>query len=333
LASTPFDRRSNGAGRKMDPLLRPLVEVVTAAPAPPSHSMAEARVAANERSRLLLGTFYDRGPEPASTAQHSIAVDGGQIMVRVYHPGGHGPFPAHLYIHGGAFCFGSTDSCDSPCREICCGAGAVVVSVDYRLAPEHKFPTAVEDCYAALQWLYDSASSLQVDLRRISIGGESAGGGLAASVSLVARDRGGPSLVMQLLGIPFVDLTVSQPSTDEFGTGYMLLKSGLLECAAHYLPDNEDAHNPYASPLFAKDLSGVPPAIVMTMEFDPLRDEGEALARRLVEAGVPTLHKRWLGHIHGSALFTRLLPSAEMYRDFLVASLRRAYTRTPEAVQ
>lgn len=257
--------------------------------------------------------------------EHEVHVEEGTIAVRIYRPSGKGPFPAHLYIHGGAFCFGSLDSCDGPCREICCGAAAVVVSVDYRLAPEHRFPTAPEDCYAVLQWLFDNAGALSVDRSRISIGGESAGGGLAISVSLMARDRGGPPLVLQHLGIPFVDLSVTQPSTDNFSEGYMLLKDSLLECVGHYLRKEEDVYHPYASPLFADDLSALPPALIMTMEFDPLRDEGEALARRLIEAGVPTVHRRWLGHIHGSALFTRLLPSARLYREYLISSLQKAY--------
>ena len=318
-------------GRHIDPLLRPLVEVVNALPALPAHSIAEARQAADDRSTLLLGTFYDKGPAPASVSERDVSVEGGEIRVRIFRPAGHGPFPAHLYIHGGAFCFGSADSCDAPCREICVGAQALVVSVNYRLAPEHKFPTAPEDCYAALCWLVQNAAPLDVDPARISIGGESAGGGLAASVSLMARDRGGPAFVLQILGIPFIDLTVSQPSTDEFGSGYMLLKEGLRTCAAHYLANENDARNAYASPLFAPNLAGLPPALVMTMEFDPLRDEGEAFARRLIESGVPTVHRRWLGQIHGSALFTRLLPAAAQYRDFLVTSLVRAYTNTAPA--
>ncbi|MDO8210322.1 alpha/beta hydrolase [Conexibacter sp. CPCC 206217] len=294
--------------------------------------MAAQRRASDERSKILIASYYDTPPEPAEVFERSVPVEGGEIVVRVYRPHGEGPFPGHLYIHGGGFWLGSLESCDNPCREICVGAGAVVVSVAYRLAPEHPFPTPPEDCYAALLWLHEHADELGVDPRALSVGGESAGGNLAAVVALMARDRSGPSLALQVLGIPVCDLTMSQPSVQEFGEGYLLRRAGMADYADHYLSEPEDAQHPYASPLFAQDLSELPPALVMTMEFDPLRDEGEAYARRLVEAGVPTRHMRWSGHVHGSALFSKLPGSAREYHGIVSAALTDAYARLGEEV-
>jgi len=305
-------------------------------PTAPVTSVAEQRRASDRRSRVLIANYYDTPPEPADVFERTIAVDGGEIAVRIYRPAGEGPFPAHLYIHGGGFWLGSLESCDNPCREICVGAEAIVVSVAYRLAPEHKFPTPPEDCYAALLWLHEHARELGADPERLTVGGESAGGNLAAVVALMARDRGGPELLLQLLGIPVCDLTLSQPSVDQFAEGYLLRRAGMVDYVDHYLDDPAQARDPYASPLFAADLAGLPPALVMTMEFDPLRDEGEAYARRLLEAGVPTRLLRWAGQIHGSALFSRLPGSASDYHRVVADALREAYARhgaTAEAVR
>lgn len=309
----------------VDPLVQPLLDVMSFVPRAPPTSVAEQRRMSDARSRVLIASYYDTPPEPAAVYERTVPVAGGEIAVRVYRPEGEGPFPGHLYIHGGGFWLGSLESCDNPCREICVGAGAVVVSVAYRLAPEHPFPTPPEDCYAALGWLHEHAAELEADPSRLTVSGESAGGNLAAVVALMARDRGGPELLLQVLGIPVCDLTMSQPSVEEFGEGYLLRRAGMADYADHYLASPEEARNPYASPLFAEDLAGLPPALVMTMEFDPLRDEGEAYARRLVEAGVPTRLLRWSGHIHGSALFTKLLPSARDYHREVVAALVDAH--------
>jgi acetyl esterase len=309
----------------VDPLLRPLLDVTASMGTAPPVSVEEARTAVDERSRILIATHYADPPEPASVIERTIPVNGADIPVRIYRPNRNGSLPAHVYIHGGGFWLGSLDSCDNPCREISVGAGALVLSVGYRLAPEHPFPTGPEDCYAALCWLFEHAEELGVDSASISVGGESAGGNLAAVVALMARDRQGPPLVLQVLGIPVADLTMSQPSVAALGTGYLLTRAGMAEYRSHYLSRDEDMFHPYASPLLAPDLGSLPPALVMTMEYDPLRDEGEALARRLVESGTPTRHIRWLGHIHGSALFTRIIPSARDYHRTVIESLRAAY--------
>jgi acetyl esterase/lipase len=311
----------------VDPRLQPILDAAAGAAAPdPSLSVADKRAAAHAAMELGFLAFADPGPDPASTVDRRVPVDGGEITVRVYTPHGVGPFPAHLYLHGGGFWIGAPEHFDSSCRATAAGAGCVVVSVDYRLAPEHTYPTAPEDCYAALRWLVDRSRELDVDASRVSVGGGSAGGNLAAVVALMARDRGGPALVFQVLEIPVTDLTMSQPSIDENAEGYVLTKSAMRQYTDYYLGDAGDPTDPYASPLLADDLTGLPPALVMTAEFDPLRDEGEAYGRRLQEAGVPTTVRRWDGQFHGSQNFAELIPDAAAeYRDMVNAALRDAY--------
>jgi acetyl esterase len=231
----------------------------------------------------------------------------------------------HLYFHGGGFWLGTLDQSDSSCRRLAAASDRVVVSVDYRLAPESKFPVQVEDCYAALCWAVENATVLGIDRDLVSVGGGSAGGALAAAVALMARDRGGPMLRFQLLEIPVTDLTMSQPSIAENAHAPVLTRTGIAQYVSYYLADPKDATHPYASPLLAPDLTGLPPALVTTAEFDPLRDEGEAYARRLEEAGVPVRVIRLEGHFHGSYTMSKLIPDeAEAYSQAIVAALRDA---------
>jgi acetyl esterase len=313
----------------VDPRLQPIIDASAGAPPPdPSLTIAERRAAAHAGMELSFLAFSDPGPDPAAVTDHRVPVAGGEITVRVYRPHGDGPFPAHLYLHGGGFWIGALDHFDSSCRATVAGAGCLVASVDYRLAPEHTFPTAPEDCFAALRWLLDHAADLDVDPSRVSVGGGSAGGNLSAVVALMARDRGGPPLVFQVLEIPVTDLTMSQPSVEENAEGYVLTKRGMRQYTDYYLGPDGDPTDPYASPLLADDVSGLPPALVMTAEFDPLRDEGEAYGRRLQDAGVPTTIRRWDGQFHGSQNFAKLIPeAAAAYRDMVNAALRDAYAR------
>jgi acetyl esterase len=255
-----------------------------------------------------------------------VPVDGGEIAVRVYEPGGDGPFPCHVYFHGGGFWLGNLEMSDASCRATAVDAGCVVASVDYRLAPEATFPVPAEDCFTALRWVVDHAAELHVDAGRVSVGGASAGGNLAAVVALMARDRGGPDLVLQVLEIPVTDLTMSQESVRSNGVGYLLTTTSIEQYTSYYLADPADATNPYASPLLAPDLTNLPPAVVMTAELDPLRDEGEAYARRLAEAGVPVEATRWDGQFHGSQTMGKLIPDeVAAYHAAIVAALRKAY--------
>lgn len=309
----------------LDPVLEPILDAMNASPPlPPDLTVAEQR---EQLHAMMDMSFVALGEDTIPVARVEdlrVAVAGGEITVRVYTPAGTGPFPAHLWIHGGGFWLGTLDQFDSACRHIANKAACVVASVDYRLAPEHKFPTAAEDCYAALEWLASEATRLDVDSTRISIGGASAGGNLSAVVALMTRDRGGPPLILQVLDIPVTDLTMSHPSMTENGEGYMLTKEGCAQYVGYYLDDPTDATHPYASPFFADDLRGLPPAIVTTAEFDPLRDEGEAYAERLRAAGVPVDLWRMDGHIHGSMAFTKLMPSAVEHHRRAIAALRTA---------
>ena len=202
-------------------------------------------------------------------------------------------------------------------------ASCAVVSVDYRLAPEHKFPTAPEDCYRALLWVVEHAESLGVDRDRIAVGGGSAGANLAAVVALMARDRNGPDLVLQVLEAPCTDFVNEHPSVEE-NDGFILDRQTFAQMREDYFVRPEDAADPYASPLLADDLTGLPPAFVITAELDPLRDEGEAYAARLESAGVPTVLRRCEGHVHGASAMTKLLPSARAIRNELHEALRSA---------
>ncbi|MEX0665670.1 MAG: alpha/beta hydrolase [Acidimicrobiia bacterium] len=310
----------------VDPALVPVLDAARETPArDPNVTVQEQRDNAHgfmQQSFMALG---EPGPDVGKVSDVRVSVDGGEITVRVYTPPGAGPFPAHIYFHGGAFWLGELDHFDVPCRELCAGAGCIVVSVDYRLAPEHRFPVPPEDCYAALLWTVEHAYELGIDPSRVSIGGGSAGGNLTAVVALMARDRGGPLLVLQVLDIPVTDLTMSCASITENGEGYMLTRGAIEQYCDYYLADPADATNPYASPMLADDLSNLPPAVVMTAEFDPLRDEGERYADRLAAAGVPVQFKRWDGHVHGSSSMTALVPSARDWRNEIIRALRAAY--------
>ncbi len=215
---------------------------------------------------------------------------------------------------------------ENECRHVVRDVGCVVVSVGYHLAPEHKFPIPLEDCYAATTWIVEHSAELAIDPERVAVGGGSAGGNLAAAVSLMARDRGEPKLLLQVLDGPATDSSMKTPSMEENGQGYLLTKEAMQQFWDHYLRGPDDARNSYASPAFAEDLSGLPPALVLTAEYDPLRDEGEEYGRRLQAAGVPAMVSRYDGMIHGFTFFTKVLPAAREARAEVSAALRRAFT-------
>ena len=306
--------------------LEAFVAAASSAPAPPSDlPVAERRAAAHAGIAQTFLAMVEPGPQLADVRNLRVPVDGGEVPVRVYRPVDAAPLPCHLYFHGGGFWVGTIDHSDHACRDLASAAECVVISVGYRLAPEHPFPTPPEDCYAALCWTVEHAADLGIDPSNVSVGGVSAGGNLAAVLSLMARDRGGPSIVFQVLEIPVIDLTMSFPSVETNGEGYVLTKQGMSSYRAQYLTSTDQQRHPYASPIFADDLSGLPPALVMTAEFDPLRDEGEAYARRLEDAGVPAVARRWEGHIHSSMSFTRISPSARTCQDEIASALRASY--------
>lgn len=280
----------------------------------------------HDREMQRLGVVVE---QVAATADHVVEVPGGEIAVRVFTPSGAGPHPVFVHLHGGGFVFGTIDSVfnDAKCAHICRHAGCVVVTVEYRLAPEFRFPTAPEDCYAALLWTVEHTDPLQIDAGRVAVGGESAGGNLAAVLALMARDRGGPRLAVQLLEVPVTDISdasAAHPSVSLFGEGYGLDRAAMDEFNRTYLTDPDEGRSPYASPLLAADLSGVAPAHILTAEYDILRDSGEAYARRLDDAGVPVALHRVPGQTHGSAALWQTWAPARAWMDEVVAALRLA---------
>ena len=249
-----------------------------------------------------------------------------EVLVRVYVPDGDAPAdgrPALLDIHGGGFVLGSIEMEHGFAIAVARKLDAVVATVEYRLAPEHRFPAGLEDCYAALTWLHATAADLRIDPARIAVGGQSAGGGLAAATVLLARDRGGPPICFQFLGIPELDHRLETASMRAFLDTPMWHRDNAIKSWQMYLgPDHDGDVSPYASPSVASDLRGLPPAYVTTMEFDPLRDEGILYALRLMEAGVCVELHSFPGTFHGSSLVPGAAVSKRAQHELLVALAR-----------
>lgn len=234
--------------------------------------------------------------------------EGNAIPVRIYTPPGEGPFPLFVFYHGGGFVVGDVESYDVTCRILALKTGAKVISVDYRLAPEHPFPAAPEDCYAAAKWVAEHAKELNGDPNNLIVGGDSAGGTLSAAVTLMARDRNIPKIAKQILIYPVIDfhqqsIPSRYPSYTDNAEGYGVTNTHMSLFWDLYLEKEEDFDHSYASPIRAADLSNLPPALVLTAEYDVLRDEGEEYGKRLTEAGVPVTAKRFDGIIHGFLQF------------------------------
>jgi acetyl esterase/lipase len=306
----------------LDPQAQKLADAFAALNLKPVEDSTPEEARESIRSRTAaLGPFED----VAAVAEHRVPVKGGEIAVRVYSPGGPGPHPALLFYHGGGWVIGDLYTHDGICRSITNAAGCMVASVDYRLAPEARYPVAAEDSYAALVWVAENAARLGIDPRRVAVGGDSAGGNLATVVALMARDRGGPALVQQTLIYPVTNHDLDTPSYHEHATGYLLTREAMRWFWRHYLAREEQGNEPYASPLLASSLAGLPPALVITAGCDPLRDEGEAYAARLRDAGVPVTLTRYEGIFHGFIRMTRLHDKAKAALDEIAGSLRKAF--------
>ncbi|MDT7565509.1 MAG: acetyl esterase [Pseudonocardiales bacterium] len=296
-------------------------------------ALAEAGLPATEEmtvpnARAATAGFLALQGEPvevASVQDRTVPGPAGEIPVRVYTPAGEGPFPVVVYFHGGGWVIGDLDVVDQPCRQLASAAGAIIVSVDYRLAPEHRYPAAFDDSYAATVWVGAHAAEIGGDPARLAVAGDSAGGNLAAAVALAARDRGGPELAAQLLIYPVTDFNFGTASYQDNREGYVLTKGSMQWFWAHYLGAQDLDKDPYACPLRADSLVGLPPAYVATSEYDPLRDEGEAYARRLEEAGVAVTAKRFDGMLHGFFWMLAAVPSAAGVLDDMVGVLRKAW--------
>ena len=240
-------------------------------------------------------------PSIARMEERFISAGGVDIPIRIYWPETENTLPLYLDIHGGGWWYGNGFIFESRAIELANAARVIVVSVDYRLAPEYPFPAAFDDCWTVLNWIHDNAESLGGDPERIAVGGGSAGGNLAAATALRARDEGGPSLSFQYLLVPATDLsdTTQWPSYAQMGDQYLLKVSGMNATRDAYVPNRLDRLNPYVSPLLAEDFSGLPPALVITAQFDPLRDEGKAYADALASAGVDVEYHQEPGSLHG----------------------------------
>ena len=308
----------------LDPQARKMIEATAALNLPPTSQMtpAQARASVRERSAVL------PREEVASVRDHQLAVAGGTITVRVFTPRGTGPKPALVYFHGGGWVTGDIETHDGICRTLANAADCVVASVDYRCAPEHTFPTAAEDAYAALRWVAEHAETVGVDARRLAVCGDSAGGNLAAAVALMTRDRGGPALAFQALVYPVTDCDFDRPSYKDNAEGYNLTSDSMRYYWDQYVPNPADRMHPYVSPIRAASLAGIAPALVITAEYDPLRDEGEAYARALGAAGVPVTLTRYPGMIHAFFRFTNAVDAARAAVAEVVAALQKAWGTT-----
>jgi acetyl esterase len=257
-----------------------------------------------------------------------IAGPGGPLALRVYYPSAQAGLPVTLFYHGGGWVLCDLDSHDHLARSLALASGSVVVSVDYRLAPDTRFPGPVEDCYAALQYVVNSAAALGVDASRVAVAGDSAGGNLAIAVALMARDRGGPALCHQALFYPVTKSGCKTGSFTELSSGYFLSREIMLWFWECYLASPEDASHPLASPMHAASFAGLPSASIATCEFDPLRDEGEQFGAALRAAGVQAATRRYAGMIHGFATMPHVTPVAEEAIRDLGHGLANAFRQT-----
>jgi acetyl esterase len=305
----------------VDPQIQALLDKGSGVPA--THTLPVDKARTQYESRIPL---MGKAAPIAAVAERHIAGSGGDLRLRIYTPAGTGPFPLMVFYHGSGFVLCSLDTHDGLCRNLCAGGGCVVVSVDYRLAPEAKFPAAPDDCLTATRWAAEHAGELNADPTRIVVAGDSAGGNLAAVTALRIRDEGGPALRGQLLLYPVTDYhTPGTPSYVENAEGYGLTRATMEWFWDHYLADPSGAAHPHASPLRAPDLSGLPAAYVMSAEYDPLRDEAEIYGERLRAAGVPAEIVRVPGMNHGFLFWVGVVDAARPPLDAACAWLRGVF--------
>jgi acetyl esterase len=280
----------------LDPQLQAMRDQRERDNVPPLYTMSLAEARAEDLASIRASGGE---PEPVHEVTNlTITGPGGDLALRLYRPGGEGPLPALLYFFGGGWVLGTIDTADGVSRSLANASGALVVVAGYRLAPEHPFPAAVDDCYAAVRWVAGHAAEIGADPARLAVGGDSAGGNLAAVVALRAR-AGGPALAGQLLVYPNTDQLADDQSMRDSGDPFLFNRHSVAWYRQHYLANPGDAASPLASPLRAESLAGLPPALVITAEYDPLRDQGEAYARRLADDGVQVELSRYPGMAHG----------------------------------
>ena len=306
----------------LDPQVKTVLDQLASLNGPPIQELGVTE------ARALLERLAAIGGPPAEVArveERTFAGPAGDVPVRIYRPTDDaGPQPVLVWFHGGGWVLGSIEGSDLTCRNLAAQSGVVIVSVGYRLAPEHPYPVGLGDCYAALVWVTATAGDLGVDPDRVAVGGDSAGGNLAAVVALAARERGGPAVRFQLLVYPVIDALMSYPSVRDNGQGYMLTDDSLKWFIELYLGERGDPKDPLVSPVYADDLSGLPPALVITAEYDPLRDEGEAYGTRLQQARVAAKVSRYDGMIHGFFGMGAMVEAARPATAEAADALRRA---------
>ena len=309
----------------LDPQAQAVLDLVIKSGRPAYHTLSpkEARQLFRETRPASTPTPPQIGAVTNVLAETAV----GTIPVRTYRPAGVDaatPLPTLVYFHGGGWVIGDLDTHDVLCRQLVGEAGLMVVAVDYRLAPEHKFPAAVDDAWAATRWVVANAGRLGVDTQRVAVGGDSAGGNLAAVVALMARDAGAPSIALQVLLYPVTDVGTETGSYRAFADGYMLTRDGMRWFFDHYLASKDQESDWRVSPLRAKSLAGLPPALIVTAGFDPLRDEGEAYARALRDAGVRVDYACYGGMVHGFAPMGKLIETGNRAVSHIAGSLREA---------
>jgi acetyl esterase len=306
----------------LDPQVQGLLDQMAASGAPPLEEQTVAEARAGMAGMVALAQSADVG----AVEDLEVPLAGGPVPVRVYRPPGPAgpPHPLLVWFHGGGWVLGDLAFADPTARDLCARSAAVVASVDYPLAPEHPFPAAPEACLGVTRWLADHAADIGADATRLAVGGDSAGGNLAAVCALLARNRGGPALSFQLLVYPVTDCLGTFPSVRHNAERYLLTADAMLWFRDQYLPPGCDQEDPAASPIYATDLSGLPPALVVTAEFDPLRDEGEAYGKRMELAGVPVTVSRYDGMVHGFFSMTAVLDAARQAMAEAATALRAA---------
>jgi acetyl esterase len=306
----------------LDPQVKTVLDQMASLGGPPIQELEVTE------ARALLDRLAAVGGPPAEVAHvedRTFAGPAGDVPVRIYRPTDDaGPQPVLVWFHGGGWVLGSIEGSDLTSRNLAAQAGVVVVSVGYRLAPEHPYPSGLDDCYAALVWVTATAGDLGIDPARVAVGGDSAGGNLAAVVAIAARDRGGPAVRFQLLVYPITDALMSYPSVRDNGQGYMLTDDSMKWFVELYLGEHGDPKDPLVSPIYADDLSGLPPALVITAEYDPLRDEGEAYGTRLQQGRVAAKVSRYDGMIHGFFSMGAIVDAARPAAAEAADALRRA---------
>ena len=316
------------------PTLHPQIVQVIDAMARAELRPIEAMTPVEARAQMEL-TARGRKAEPLPVNQveeRMIPGPAGEIRLRLYWPNAAGAVPAIVYYHGGGHVIGSLDTHDLIARNLCAGAEALVVSVDYRMGPEHKFPAAVDDSFAALQWVQANAASLGADPGRLGVHGDSAGANLAAVVALMARDAGGPKLRLQSLVYPVGDYTLSGASYGKYAQGYGLLtRESMVWFSRHYLRSPNDAEDWRASPIKATSLAGVAPAIVVVAECDVLHDDGESYAGALRRAGVPVEYREYPGMIHGFLGMVPVVDDAMNAQRQIWTAFKRAFAERLES--